>query len=90
METFKSLMNAVNESAIAVQALEDEVKTLVNMLREVTWSAEAGVAFPGTYRTANEILDKFKDIPYERVDSSDGESTVKKVAVDLVEVDLPF
>lgn len=67
METIQMILDAVNTQSTAVQALQDEIKTLVNALREVTWSAECGRASPTTYKMADEVLEKFKAIKYEPV-----------------------
>jgi hypothetical protein len=67
METIQMILDAVNAQSTAVQALQDEIKTLVNALREVTWGGEAGLNPVGSYQMANEVLDRFKGIKYEPV-----------------------
>lgn len=94
MESIQMILDAVNAQATAVQALQDDIKTLVNALREVTWSAEVGHASPMTYEMADEVLEKFKGIKYEPVMTR--KEVEAKAKAELLEemgvpkVELPF
>lgn len=94
METLKQLINAANESAIVAQAIQDEIKILVNALREVTWSGEAGLGMVGSYKMANEVLDKYASIPYEPVKTQEEKDMESKPNLfndmGLPQVELPF
>lgn len=67
MESIQMILDAIESQSQAIRGLQDDIKTLVNALREVTWSAEIGHAHPMTYEMADEVLAKFKAVKYEPV-----------------------
>lgn len=94
METIKQLIEAANASAVVAQAIQDEIKILVNALREVTWGGEAGLNSVGSYKMANELLEKYKSISYEPVKTQEEKGLESKAKLlsdmGLQQVELPF